>query len=65
MAPFYVYDCKQCGHSGEYLVKFGTEEVPCKECQEPAKKNFGKSLNTVSTGLPNGHIAIKKGLRTK
>jgi len=35
--PVYEFEC-ECGHVTEGLVKLGTKEIPCPECNHKAKK---------------------------
>jgi putative FmdB family regulatory protein len=60
--PFYTFSCESCGEVKESLVKMGTQEIECK-CGGTAKKDLLRSLNFAATGLPNGHITMRKGAR--
>lgn len=59
--PFYEFFCSECNELRELLVKMGTEQEVCKVCGSEMKRKGG--YKTVSTGLPNGHIAIRSKSR--
>lgn len=62
--PFYTFICKECDNKQSDLVKMGTKEVECKGCGGTAHYSFNDSTRFVSTGLPNGHIAARKGFKS-
>lgn len=61
--PFYTFTCTSegCGHTQDYLVKMGTKETECKECGEKAE--YKNSFKFSATGLPNGHITFRGGVK--
>lgn len=56
--PIYKFKCRSCGKTQELLVKMMQKTTECKDCGGLAE--YQLSFNTVSIGLPNGHIAIKR-----
>ena len=55
--PIYEFKCASCGDNREYIVKMGQKVTKCQICEGEA--HYQLSFNTVSIGLPNGHIGIK------
>ena len=56
--PIYKFKCEKCEVSFEKIVKLDTQETSC-ECGETAKKDYRGSMLFASTGLPNGHNALR------
>lgn len=59
--PIYEFKCKDCGDNREYIVKSMQKVTKCEKCGGQAE--YQMSFMTVSTGLPNGHIAIRNKVR--
>lgn len=59
--PIYFFKCSECDNEKELLIKYGINETACKECGAELGMKKQDSFYSVSHGLPNGHIGLRKG----
>lgn len=59
--PIYKFKCSNCSDEREYIVKMLQKVTTCQVCG--GESIYQNSFLTVSTGLPNGHIAIRSKVR--